>query len=69
MTAKEFAALIGLDTSLAAPAYEVFTEELAVPRKTRAARSADLADGLRRLGIPEDQVYLAVGELVRKSRR
>lgn len=69
MTIEEFATTLGLTPTLAAPAYEVFQEELAVPRKTRAARCADLAAGLRRLDVPEDIVYLTVGEMVRQSRR
>lgn len=69
MTAEEFGAAVGIDGDLLAPAFEVFCEELAVPQKTRAARCADLAAGLRSLGIPEPAVYTAVGELVRERRR
>lgn len=69
MTVDEFATAVGLDPALAAPAYEVFTHELGAPRKTRAARCADLAEGLRRVGVAEDRVYFAVAEMVRESRR
>lgn len=69
MTIDEFAAATGLDHPLLGPAYQVFREELDVPRKTRAARCADLAVGLRRLGVPEDIVYVAVSELAKESRR
>lgn len=69
MTVDEFASTVGLDTALAAPAYEAFTAELATPRKSRAARCADLASGLRRLGVPEPAVYTAVHALAMESRR
>lgn len=69
MTVEEFATTVGLDPALAGPAFEVFAQELAAPRKTRASRCADLAEGLRRVGVAEDRVYFAVGEMVRELRR
>lgn len=69
MTFDEFAAAVDIDPRLAEPAFAVFQEELSVPRKTRAARCADLAEGLRNLGVAEDCVYLAAGELARLVRR
>lgn len=69
MTLDDFATTVGLDTALLEPAFEIFQEELAIPSKTRAARCADFADGLRRLGVGEDVVYVAVAALVRECRR
>lgn len=69
MTREEFAAAVGLDGELLDPAHEMFCDELAIPRKTRAARCADLAAGLRRLGVPEEIVYTAAHELAKEHRR
>lgn len=69
MTVDEFAATVGLSGALLEPAYERFSEEVGAPRKTRAARCADLAAGLRRLGVAEDIVHTAVHELAKGSRR
>lgn len=69
MTREEFAAAFGLDGELAAAAYGMFRDELDEPRKTLAARCADLAEGLRRLDLTEDVVYDAVQALAMGRRR
>ncbi|WP_280473310.1 hypothetical protein [Nocardia asiatica] len=69
MTREEFAATLGLDGQLAADAFEVFRDELRAPRKTLAARCADLAEGLRRLDLTEEVVYSAVQTLAEVRRR
>lgn len=69
MTVDEFAATTGLSGPLLEPAYTIFQEEADVRRKTRAARCADLAEALRRLGVPEETVHTAIHELVKGTRR
>lgn len=69
MTIEEFGAALGVEPPLLAPAYELFGQEARMPRKTRAARAADLADGLRHLGVPEHAVHIAVHELIKATRR
>lgn len=69
MNIDEFNATVGLDGDRLPDAYEIFREELTVPRKTLAHRSADLAGGLRRLGLDEEAVYAAVLTLARERRR
>ncbi|WP_306365435.1 hypothetical protein [Nocardia sp. CC227C] len=62
MTMDEFADVTGIEDP---NAFEVFAEELAA-RKTLASQTADLADGLRRIGIEEDGVLQAVTLLARE---
>lgn len=69
MTREEFAAMFGLDGEVAAAAYGMFRDELDERQKTRAARCADLADGLRRLALTEDVVFDAVRALSMELRR
>ncbi|WP_454199596.1 hypothetical protein [Nocardia sp. Marseille-Q1738] len=69
MTREDFAAAVGLDGELLKQAHEAFTAELRAPRKTLAARSADLAESLRQFGVDEDVVYSAVTLLAMERRR
>jgi hypothetical protein len=69
LTVDEFSAATGLDGDQLAEAFEVFREELTAPRKTLAGRTADLAEGLRRLNLDEDVVYAAVTTLAMERRR
>lgn len=69
MDVTEFALQIGIDTDQATDAFALFEEELNTPRKTLAARAADLAAGLRRLDIDEAAVHVAVCALAAERRR
>jgi hypothetical protein len=69
VTLKEFSAAIGFDGEELTAAFEVFQEELTAPRKTLAARTADLAAGLRLCGLDEDVVATAVTTLAMERRR
>jgi hypothetical protein len=69
VTLDEFSAAIGFDGDQLPTAFEVFQEESTAPRKTLAARTADLAAGLRLCGLDEDAVAAAVTALAMERRR
>ncbi|MGW4718883.1 hypothetical protein [Nocardia sp. NPDC004260] len=69
MTVEEFASATGLTDRVLVEGFEAFGEELSAPRKTLAARSADLAQALRQVGADEDAVYAAVCLLAKVRRR
>jgi len=65
----DFGAALGIEEEYLADAHAIFCEELAGPQKTLAARAADLAHGLRGLGVPEETVSAAVCQLRMERRR
>lgn len=69
MSLDEFAAAVGVDDEHRDAAYQMFCAELTAPRKTLAHRSADLADGLRLIGVDETTTYTAVHVLAQERRR
>jgi hypothetical protein len=68
-TIEEFELSLDVHGDELTEAYEIFRGELTVPRKTLAARSADLAAGLRQLGLDESSVAMAVQLLALERRR
>lgn len=69
MTIEEFQAALDVHGDTLDEAYEVFREQLTVYPKSLAARAADLAEELRRIGLEEMAVAAAVEVLAMERRR
>lgn len=65
----DFAHALSLDEDMIGDAYEIFCEEVRAPSKTLAARAADLAEGLRQIGLDEQAVAAAVQQLAMERGR
>lgn len=69
MDVDEFAATVDLPGKRVDEAFELYSAEASAPRKTFAARSADLAFALRRNGFDDSEVFAVVAVLAQERRR